>query len=177
MITPNQITILRVVLTIVVVIVFLQARSTAAYITAFILYIITGLTDLIDGKLARKFHLETNFGKIADPIADKFLVLSVLFAFAWRGVYSVWWIIPIALREILVTAARLYLLKKDIVVAAESAGKIKMVIQLVTLTDAFLVLATDVPIFQMLLIPLLAVTNALTVYSGLLFFRRNRVFA
>ncbi len=95
------------------------------------------ISDLIDGKIARKYDAVTNFGKFLDPIADKFLVLSVLIAFAELGVLSSVPVIIILCRELVVTGLRLAAAGKGVVVAANYWGKIKTTMQGITIGIMF----------------------------------------
>ena len=105
------------------------------------LYGITAITDLLDGKIARKYNLVTDFGKFIDPLADKFMVLGSMFAILARmfldgektlGLVFVWVVLLILLRELGVTSIRLVVAGKEgIVVAASMLGKIKTVTQMV----------------------------------------------
>ena len=106
-----------------------------------IVYILTGLTDMLDGKIARKYNLVTDFGKFIDPLADKFMVISSQIAIlVWMmlngetklALVFVWVVLIILLRELGVTSLRLVVAgKSGIVVAASLLGKIKTVSQMV----------------------------------------------
>ena len=106
-----------------------------------IVYILTGLTDMLDGKIARKYNLVTDFGKFIDPLADKFMVIgSQIAILVWMmlngetklALFFVWVVLVILLRELGVTSLRLVVAgKSGIVVAASLLGKIKTVSQMV----------------------------------------------
>ncbi len=180
MITPNDLTKIRAVLALILCGFVLIAKSWPAYFICIVLFVIAVLTDLWDGKLARRHNLETNFGKIADPIADKILILGVFAALAYRGVFSIWWLVPIAAREILVTAIRLNLIQYGKIIPAEMAGKRKTAVQIITITIAFgsfilqnhsknqLVQHTSKQVLNVALL----VTNLIAIYSGCLFLKR-----
>lgn len=153
-------------------------------IIALVLFVIAAFTDLIDGKLSRKYNIVTTFGKIMDPIADKVLNLGTFFTFYYLGVIPLWIFLLIFAREFLVTAYRLVLLQRGRVIAAEMAGKLKTTAQFVTLFVIYvfmmlerhfsvsdsIYLGTVVFMYIMLLI-----TISLTVYSGILFFVKNKI--
>ena len=101
------------------------------------------ITDFLDGWYARKYNEVTNLGKILDPIADKVLVLITFSVFVYLDVLSIWWIIPIFVREILVTIYRFIFLSKKIVVAAAKSGKIKTAMQMITLGIAYIFFMTS----------------------------------
>ncbi|HOO62110.1 MAG TPA: CDP-diacylglycerol--glycerol-3-phosphate 3-phosphatidyltransferase [Bacillota bacterium] len=103
------------------------------YIAA-IVFVIASLTDLVDGKIARKYNLITNLGKFLDSLADKMLVISVLIALVDLGRISSVWVAIIVLREFMVTGIRLMASQNGVVMAAEMIGKIKTVTQMVAIT-------------------------------------------
>ncbi len=135
-ITPNQLTVARIVLAFLTFYLILNP-SIWFKIAAFVVFTAAALTDLWDGRLARKGGMITNFGKILDPIADKILILGAFICLTVLGAYPFWVLIPIFIREIGVTVLRLYFLRKNVVVAAEKSGKIKVVTQIVSLGITF----------------------------------------
>ncbi len=140
---PNTLSLVRCLLVpvFVVLLIFMRDIPIWGCIIPTIVYIITALTDMLDGKIARKYNLITDFGKFIDPLADKFMVLGSMFAIlAWmllRGestlaVVYVFAALVILLRELGVTSLRLVVAGKEgIVVAASMLGKIKTVSQMV----------------------------------------------
>ncbi|HZK42433.1 MAG TPA: CDP-diacylglycerol--glycerol-3-phosphate 3-phosphatidyltransferase [Clostridia bacterium] len=107
--------------------------SAPGRVIAFVLFIIAAMTDLFDGMLARKQGLVSNFGKLVDPIADKLLVLSVFTAFVQLNRISTYVILLIAAREFIVTGIRMVAVEHGLVIAASWFGKMKTVIQVITL--------------------------------------------
>ena len=101
-------------------------------IAAFI-FIIASLTDMLDGKIARKYNLITNLGKFLDSLADKMLVIAVLIAFVELHRVSSWFLMIIVLRELAVTGIRLLASNKGVVMAAKMIGKIKTTIQMIAI--------------------------------------------
>ena len=140
---PNTLSIIRVFLVplFVASLLFMRDIKIWGYVVPAIIYIITGLTDMLDGKIARKYNLVTDFGKFIDPLADKFMVLSSMIAIlVWMillgkvtlALVFVWVVLVILLRELGVTSLRLVVAgKSGIVVAASMLGKIKTVSQMV----------------------------------------------
>jgi CDP-diacylglycerol--glycerol-3-phosphate 3-phosphatidyltransferase len=129
---PNLITLLRIFLIPVFILVFLtptQPRSLAAAI----IFLIASLTDLMDGYLARRWEQITKLGKFLDPIADKFLVLAALIMLVDFHRVSSWIAIVIIGRELAVTGLRAIASSSGIVIAADEAGKYKMVIQTISI--------------------------------------------
>ena len=110
---------------------FMQIDNSPLFLLlSLIIFVAASLTDLLDGKIARKFNLVTNFGKLMDPLADKLLVMSAMLIFvekAWAPAYVV---IIILAREFLVTSVRLLAANQGVVIAADKWGKIKTVVQM-----------------------------------------------
>jgi len=182
-IKPNTLTVSRIVIAIILCVLLVNLRGFWSYLLCFFLFILAAMTDLWDGQLARKLKMESNFGKITDPIADKILILSIFFMFAYKNLYSVWWIVPVTVREILVTAVRFQKLRENRVLAAEWSGKIKTVIQMITILVAFIVLIIKIetptshyfqPVHTTMIFFLL-LTNFITIYSGITFFKGLRL--
>lgn len=184
---PNALTVFRIFLGVLVPLMMLENNFTIR-VWAAILFAIAAFTDWLDGWYARRYDLITKLGKILDPIADKVIVLSsfvVLSDVCFEGMYSIWWIVPIFLREVVITIYRLIFLlrKKPIVVAASWSGKAKTVMQMMTLPFAYFYLmfnlypegnpiGTHFIMWWLLHIMILA-SLALTVGSGLRFFMKN----
>ncbi|MCM1437946.1 MAG: CDP-diacylglycerol--glycerol-3-phosphate 3-phosphatidyltransferase [Roseburia sp.] len=137
---PNKLTISRVIM-IPVFILFFYLNFTGHMFVAFGVFLIASLTDLLDGKIARKYNLVTNLGKFLDPIADKVLVLSALTVFLtapwiFTGFLDYWALIVagcgvavILAREIIVSGFRMVAADAGIVIAADKIGKYKTVMQ------------------------------------------------
>ncbi len=98
---------------------------------ALAIFIIASLTDLIDGKIARKYGLVTNFGKFMDPLADKLLVCSAMICLIPSGKLEAWFVIVIIAREFIISGFRLVAADKGIVIAASYWGKFKTTFQMV----------------------------------------------
>ena len=111
-------------------------------IAALLLFIAASITDLLDGKIARKRNLITDFGKFADPLADKILVLSALLCFIQLGWCDCAAVIIVLLREFSVTSIRLIAAAKGEVIAANMWGKVKTVTQIVAIVAIFLMQTT-----------------------------------
>ncbi len=154
---PNQLTTLRVIL-IPVFMFFFTSDMTANNIIAAVIFIVASLTDFLDGHLARKWNLVTNFGKIMDPFADKLLVLTALIYLAISGVIPGWPVIIIIGRELLVTSLRALAADNGIILAARNLGKFKTVSQMFAII--FLILG-----WQIIGLILLYIAVALTIIS------------
>lgn len=136
---PNKLTILRIILSVIFAFVLFQ-QTFISILIALSLFIIASITDFLDGYIARKYNLITDFGKIMDPIADKFLILAAFFIFAYYDVIYMWMFVVIAFREISLTIFRLIMIKKGAVLAAENLGKYKTVFQILSIVVILLYL-------------------------------------
>ena len=129
---PNALTLARLVFVPLFVILALQ-DSWAMKWAAFVVFAVAAITDRFDGKLARSWGQITDFGRIADPIADKALTLCGFALLSYQG-YLPWWVtILIAVRELGITAMRAFFLRRGVVVSANQAGKLKTFMQMVAL--------------------------------------------
>ncbi len=137
----NVMTALRVLLAPVIVVLLIVNTTTSRW-WALALFIIASLTDTADGWLARRRGQVTSWGKLADPAADKILVLGTLAALVWIGDVAWWVLAVVALRELAVTVQRQMLAQRGVVMAASIWGKLKTVSQLVAIC---LVIAPVVP--------------------------------
>lgn len=129
---PNKLTVGRIVL-VPFFVAALLVDFPMNYAVALLIFIIASLTDLLDGKIARKNQLVTDFGKFADPLADKILVLSALLCFVQNGFCDCVAVIIVLFREFAVTSIRLMAASKGSVVAANIFGKIKTVTQMIAI--------------------------------------------
>ena len=141
---PNKLTTFRVILIPFFVFFMLAPDMTGInnYI-AVAIFIVASLTDLLDGKIARKYNLVTNFGKFMDPLADKLLVCSALIAFVELGYLPAWIVIIIISREFIISGFRLIAADKGVVIAANYWGKFKTTFQMIM--TILLILQLDYP--------------------------------
>ena len=139
---PNKLTIIR-VLMIPFFVFFMMTNyvGDASRWIALIIFIVASLTDLLDGKIARKYNLVTNFGKFMDPLADKLLVCSALICFVELQILPAWIVIIIMGREFIISGFRLIAADNGIVIAANYWGKFKTVFQMVMI----ILLIADLP--------------------------------
>ena len=127
---PNKITVFRIIMIPFFVVFMLDTRIPYNEIIAGAIFIIAALSDLVDGQIARRYNLVTNFGKFMDPLADKLLVQSALVCFVANGLLSAWIVIVIMSREFIISGFRLVAADKGIVIAAGYWGKLKTVFQM-----------------------------------------------
>ncbi len=129
---PNKLTILRIILVPVFVVITLSnCFGDNSRWVALAIFIIASLTDLLDGKIARKYGLVTNFGKFMDPLADKMLVCSALICLVELGRISSWMVIVIVARDFVISGFRLVAAESGKVIAANYWGKFKTASQMV----------------------------------------------
>lgn len=127
---PNKITIFRVAMIPFFVIFMLFTKIPYHTALAGVIFIIAALSDILDGFLARKYNLITNFGKFMDPLADKLLVQAALICFVANGLLPAWIVIVIISREFIISGFRLVAADNGIVIAAGYWGKLKTVFQM-----------------------------------------------
>jgi len=130
--TPNKLTILRIILA-PLYLLLLMIDFPHHYLVAGLVFGGAALTDMFDGKIARKRNLITNFGKFLDPLADKMLTTAAFIGFLAMGRIDVWAVMLILSREFMVTSVRLLAAKDGTVIAASFAGKLKTVMQFVAI--------------------------------------------
>jgi CDP-diacylglycerol--glycerol-3-phosphate 3-phosphatidyltransferase len=155
-----------------------------AWLWALILFVIASLTDWLDGHIARKFSLITDFGKLMDPLADKVLVLAALLLLLQKNILPAWVAVIMLAREFLVTGLRLVAASKGTVLAAEGLGKHKTISQMTAILTALLSLAlSDINAFNhqplgmffTAAVPwFFAWALIITIYSGAVYFWKNR---
>ncbi len=128
---PNKLTVARMISVPAFVAVYLLFWNTPCRWIAFGLFIAASLTDLLDGAIARKRNLVTNFGKFMDPLADKLLVCSALICLSYVNLVPVWIVLIIVAREFIISGFRLIAVEQGLVLAASVFGKIKTVLTMV----------------------------------------------
>lgn len=195
---PNKLTVARLVLTVVFVIMFyLPVPNAISW--ALCIFIVASVTDFLDGEIARRRNLVTNFGKLMDPLADKILMTAALILVAvelmiargsLNGAVPVWLVIAVLAREFFVTGIRQLASQAGLVLAAERLGKHKMVWQIITViyfmamiairrnepmlawaAPAFEWMPLSPPVFGKLCVVMMTV---LTFVSGFSYFWKNR---
>lgn len=181
---PNKLTVGRIVL-VPFFVTALLIDFPFSNIVALIIFIAASLTDLFDGKIARKRNLVTDFGKFADPLADKILVLAALLCFVQNGLCDCVAVIIVLFREFAVTSIRLIAASKGEVVAANIWGKVKTVTQMIAII-AILVFQSALDIipqmqvtetaFQIIGMVLIWISTIFAIISGVIYIAQNRHF-
>ena len=169
---PNKLTILRVIL-IPFFVFFLISPFFDGYgnYIALAIFIIASLTDMADGKIARKYNLVTNFGKFMDPLADKLLVCSAMICFIELEKLPAWFVIIIIGREFIISGFRLIAAENGVVIAANYWGKFKTVSQMIMIILLLIDLGGVFDILEQIFIWL---SLALTVISLITYIWQNR---
>lgn len=187
---PNKLTVGRIIL-VPFFVAALLANFPLNNAVALIIFIAASLTDMFDGKIARKNGLVTDFGKFADPLADKILVLAALLCFVQLGICDCVAVIIVLFREFSVTSIRLIAASKGKVVAANMWGKAKTVSQMIAIIAViamqivlelpevglnFINTATLEPIFFVVGEILIWISVVFTIISGVVYIIQNRQF-
>ena len=160
---PNKLTILRLIMIPFFVAALLYdggANQNMRYVAA-ALFIIASLTDMLDGKIARKYNLVTNFGKFMDPLADKLLVCSALICMIELRELPAWMVIIIISREFIISGFRLVASDNGVVIAASYWGKFKTTFQMI----GVVLLIFNIPALSTLTTIIVWIALALTVIS------------
>ena len=182
---PNKLTVLRLCLVPVIIVVLLLPVNPITNILGALIFLGTALTDMLDGKIARKQGLVTDFGKFLDPLADKFMVISAMMCIMYRShsediIFNVFMILVMVtvFRELAVASIRLIAAKNaNIVVAANMLGKIKTVSQIVcvmaVLLEPVLAEVSFLSFFGYYPITLISslITLVMTVWSGVVYIK------
>ncbi|MEM9823945.1 MAG: CDP-diacylglycerol--glycerol-3-phosphate 3-phosphatidyltransferase [Bacteroidota bacterium] len=171
---PNMLTLIRIPMAILCAYFAISLNSWSLSFSLS-LFILASATDFLDGYLARKWNIVSAFGKIFDPIADKILILGVLFVFTYNGIIPLLLTIIITFREIALTVIRLLLLSKKVVLASRFSGKVKTFSQSIALVIIYLLLIFINPLTQVIGLQIISYTilllllwiMSITLYSGI----------
>ena len=170
---PNKLTILRVIL-VPFFVFFMLAPYFEGYgnYIAVAIFIIASFTDFLDGYLARKYNLVTNFGKFMDPLADKLLVSAAMICLIETGQLASWIVIIIISREFIISGFRLVASDNGVVIAASYWGKFKTVSHMLMII--VLILDIQLPVFQIIGTVLVYIALALTIISLIDYVVKNK---
>ena len=167
---PNKLTVLRVIMIPFFVLFMLTdfAGAASKYI-ALAIFCVASFTDYLDGHLARKNNLVTNFGKFMDPLADKLLVCSALICLIPQGKLETWIVLVIIAREFIISGFRLIASDNGVVIAASYWGKFKTVFQMVMV----ILMIADIAVLNMLTQIVMWIALILTVISLIDYLKKN----
>lgn len=168
---PNKLTTLRVILIpfFVVALMTQGGANETMRIVAAVIFIVASLTDLLDGKIARKYNLVTNFGKFMDPLADKLLVCSALICFIELHQIPAWMVIIIISREFIISGFRLVASDNGVVIAASYWGKFKTTFQMI----AIVLMILNIPALNLLTQICIWIALILTIVSLIDYLAKN----
>ena len=164
---PNQLTLLRIVLIPIMMGILYWGFPGSRYV-ALLVFIAASITDMLDGRIARKYNLVTDFGKFADPLADKMLVTAAMLWFVQTGKMPAWALLIVVCREFAVSGLRMLASGKGRVIAAGWSGKVKTASTMVCLVLMFF------PIPALLNTICVWIITLTTLYSGIEYFLLNR---
>lgn len=167
---PNKLTMFRVILIPFFVLFMLVDITSMDKWIALTIFIVASLTDLLDGKIARKYNLVTNFGKFMDPLADKLLVCSALICLVEMAKLPAWMVIVIIAREFVISGFRLIASDNGVVIAASYWGKFKTTFQMVMIC----LLIADIGAIRMITNVIVWAALILTVVSLIDYLAKNK---
>ena len=167
---PNKLTVLRVILVpFFVAFLLLSKSSESLKWIALVLFIAASLTDLLDGKIARKYNLVTTFGKFMDPLADKVLTISGMICLIELGRIPSWIVVIIVAREFIISGFRLIATEHGIVIAANYWGKFKTTFQMIMI----ILMIVNLPALAMVTQIVMWIALALTIISLITYIQQN----
>ena len=167
---PNKLTMFRVILIPFFIVFLLMPITPYDKWIALAIFVIASLTDLLDGKIARKYNLVTNFGKFMDPLADKLLVCSALICLIELDKIPSWMVIVIVSREFIISGFRLVASDNGVVIAASYFGKFKTTFQML----AVCLMIADLPALHVVTQVVLWIAVILTVVSLIDYLVKNK---
>lgn len=167
---PNKLTMFRVILIPFFVLFMLVDITSVDKWIALTIFIVASLTDLLDGKIARKYNLVTNFGKFMDPLADKLLVCSALICLVEMAKLPAWMVIVIIAREFIISGFRLIASDNGVVIAASYWGKFKTTFQMIMIC----LLIADIGVIKMVTNVIVWIALILTVVSLIDYLVKNK---
>ena len=167
---PNKLTLLRVFMIPIFVVFMLVDITPFDNWIALAVFILASLTDLLDGKIARKYNLLTNFGKFMDPLADKLLVCSAMICLVEMHIIPAWIVIIIIAREFIISGFRLIASDNGVVIAASYWGKFKTVFQMVMIC----LMIANIPALRLLTDIVMWVALILTIVSLIDYLWKNK---
>lgn len=170
---PNKLTLFRIFL-IPVFIVVMLLNIPNKFLIACIIFIVASITDAMDGWMARKYNLVTDFGKFMDPLADKLLVISALTCMIEAGLVASWMVIIIVSRELTVSILRAIAAADGKVIAASGGGKLKTISQMVAIVILLLGAQFVNSTFLLIGWVCILVATLLTLYSGAEYLIKNK---
>lgn len=170
---PNKLTVFRMCM-VPLFVLFMYLPIPGKYLISLIIFAVAAVTDALDGNIARRYNLVTDFGKFMDPLADKLLVIAALICLIEVRLIPGWIVLIIVARELAVSIMRAIAAADGKVIAAGGSGKLKTIIQMVSIV--FLLFGAHIDSSTILTIGtvLIYIAAILTVYSGYEYFANNK---
>ena len=169
---PNKLTILRtIMIPVFLIFLYIPGLGMKGDVLAAVIFVLASVTDFLDGKIARKYNLVTNFGKFMDPLADKLLVCSALIALVDLDRIPAWVVIIIIAREFIISGFRLIASDNGVVIAASYWGKFKTTFQMIMII--LLILNIGYPYSNIVNMVIMYIALALTIISLLDYIIKN----
>lgn len=170
---PNKLTLLRILL-IPVFVIMMMLDVNNHYLIACLVFVVASITDALDGYLARKYNLVTDFGKFMDPLADKLLVISALICMIESHLVAGWMVIIIVSRELAVSILRAIAAADGKVIAASGGGKIKTISQMLAIIILLLGANSGNELLIQIGTVLMIIATIFTLYSGVDYLYKNK---
>lgn len=170
---PNKLTVFRMCM-VPLFVLFMYLPIPGKYLISLIIFAVAAVTDALDGNIARRYNLVTDFGKFMDPLADKLLVIAALICLIEVRLIPGWIVLIIVARELAVSIMRAIAAADGKVIAAGGSGKLKTIVQMVSIV--FLLFGAHIDSSTILTIGtvLIYIAAILTVYSGYEYFTNNK---
>ena len=178
---PNLLTIFRIIL-VPFFVYFLMSDFYSSKLYAIIIFSVASISDLLDGKIARKYGIITKFGTFMDPLADKILVVSAFLSFVLLGYIPLWMLIIIVFRDVIVTLLRMLMEHNGMTMVTSNIGKLKTVIQMLSINLILFYLITisyDIDIIAdffdkfSIIYFFMIITTFITLFTGFDYFYKN----
>ena len=170
---PNKLTVFRMCM-VPLLVLFMYLPIPGKYLISLIIFVVAAITDALDGNIARRNNMVTDFGKFMDPLADKLLVIAALICLIEVGLVPGWIVLIIVARELAVSIMRAIAAADGNVIAAGNSGKIKTVVQMISIILLLFGAYIDSSGVIMAGKVLIYIAAALTVYSGYEYFANNK---
>ena len=172
---PNKLTILRtIMIPVFLIVLYLPGLGLTGDIIAALIFVAASITDFLDGKIARKYNLVTNFGKFMDPLADKLLVCSAMICLVDLKLIPSWIVIIIIAREFIISGFRLVASDNGVVIAASYWGKFKTTFQMLMIIFTIFNIYLENDVLDVISNILVYVALALTVISLIDYMLKNK---
>lgn len=162
---PNTLTIIRFLLIPLIVLYIF----TGNYILAFVFFTISGITDIADGFIARKFNLISNFGKLMDPLADKLTQIATLASLVFTHIIPIWILLIVLLKEFIMIVGASFLYGKDVVVYSKWYGKLATVLFYIAIVVSLLLKQFEIGIWEHLDLALYYFALIATIFSLIMY--------